>query len=117
MQPCVQPTDATETEISWVDIETEYVTDMRKKPCTLKGLAEKYGVSLQRVKEYAAECEWTAKRNKHHTNTIQKTVEKWTRWAEKLAHKPAPIISHEWLRSNGYAIIGMLHCSTTVKMA
>lgn len=76
MQLCVQPKDATETEISWVDIETEYVTDMRKKPCTLKGLAEKYGVSFQRVKEYAAECGWTGKRRNHKETTKKKTAEK-----------------------------------------
>ncbi len=76
VQPCVQPTDATETEISWVDIETEYVTDMRKKPCTLKGLAEKYGVSYQRIRDYSAENDWAGKRNNHQTITKQKTAEK-----------------------------------------
>lgn len=76
VQPCVQPTDATETEISWVDIETEYVTDMRKKPCTLKGLAEKYDVSYQRIRDYSAENDWAGKRKKHQTITKQKTAEK-----------------------------------------
>ena len=76
VQPCVQPTDATENEISWVDIETEYVTDMRKKPCTLKGLAEKYCVSVSRMYTYASENDWTNKREEHRRNTATKTAEK-----------------------------------------
>lgn len=66
----------TENEISWVDIETEYVTDMRKKPCTLKGLAEKYCVSVSRMYTYASENDWTNKREEHRRNTATKTAEK-----------------------------------------
>lgn len=63
-------------EISWVDIENEYVTDIRKKPCTLKYLAEKYDIQYKRVREYAAENNWTDKRYNYRTKIGQKTVEK-----------------------------------------
>lgn len=65
-----------ENDISWIEIETEYVTDIRKKPCTFKDLAEKYGVSTSRVGEYASQHEWTSKREKHRKNTVKKTTEK-----------------------------------------
>lgn len=63
-------------DVSWVEIENEYVTDIRKKPCTLKDLAEKYGIPYKRVREYAAEHRWTEKRDKYWTNVGQKTAEK-----------------------------------------
>jgi phage terminase small subunit len=63
-------------DISWIEIENEYVTDIRKKPCTLKDLAEKYGIPYKRVREYAAEHQWTEKRDKYRTNVGQKTAEK-----------------------------------------
>lgn len=62
--------------ISWVEIENEYVTDIRKKPCTLKDLAEKYGISHEHIRKYAMENKWTEKRNKHRTIVQQKTAEK-----------------------------------------
>jgi transposase len=65
-----------EKSISWLEIETEYVTDIRKKPCTLKELSEKYRVPFQTIKEYASKNKWTEKRNKHRTTVVQKTVEK-----------------------------------------
>jgi hypothetical protein len=69
--------DATLSDhISWVEIENEYVTDIRKKPCTLKDLAEKYSIPYKRVREYAAEHQWTGKRDKYRTNVGQKTAEK-----------------------------------------
>ncbi|GIM48422.1 hypothetical protein DNHGIG_39710 [Collibacillus ludicampi] len=43
-----------EKRISWLEIETEYVTDISKKPCTLRELSEKYQVPFQTIKEYAA---------------------------------------------------------------
>jgi phage terminase small subunit len=69
-------TERSDPHVSWAEIENEYVTDIRRKPCTLKELAEKYGVPLQTVKEYAARNQWTEKRNQHRTNVIQKTAEK-----------------------------------------
>lgn len=63
-------------DISWVEIETEYITDIRKKPCTLKELAKKYGMSASRIGEYASQHEWTDKRDKHRKNTVKKTTEK-----------------------------------------
>ena len=65
-----------DVDVSWVDIETEYVTDMRKKPCTLKSLAEKYGISVSRMYTYASENDWTDKREEHRRNTATKTAEK-----------------------------------------
>ncbi|GIM45950.1 hypothetical protein DNHGIG_14990 [Collibacillus ludicampi] len=65
-----------EKSISWLEIETEYVTDIRKKPCTLKELSTKYGVPFDTIKKYAAENDWTGKRHKHRTSVAQKTAEK-----------------------------------------
>lgn len=53
-------TERSDLNVSWAEIENEYVTDIRRKPCTLKELAEKYGIPLQTVKEYAARNQWTA---------------------------------------------------------
>lgn len=76
--------DATKTQkvasdndnTSWVEIETEYTTDIRKKPCTLKSLADKYGVSERRVEEYAANNNWAIKRGKYAETLREKTVAK-----------------------------------------
>jgi len=69
--------DATISDhISWVEIENEYVTDIRKKPSTLKDLSKKYNIPLQTIKEYSARNNWTEKRNQHRTNIVQKTAEK-----------------------------------------
>jgi Phage terminase small subunit len=62
--------------ISWVEIENEYVTDIRRKPCTLEDLSKKYNIPLQTIKEYSARNNWTEKRSRHRTNVIQKTAEK-----------------------------------------
>lgn len=72
-----QKTVATENNIiSWVEIENEYVTDIRRKPCTLKDLSQKYNIEYKRVREYAAENNWTGKRDKYRTNIGQKAAEK-----------------------------------------
>jgi phage terminase small subunit len=63
-------------DISWVEIENEYVTDIRRKPCTLEDLSKKYNIPLQTIKEYSARNNWTEKRSRHRTNVIQKTAEK-----------------------------------------
>lgn len=86
-----------EEAVSWAEIETEYVTDIRRKPCTLRDLAEKYGVPLQTVKEYAARNEWTEKRNQHRTNVIQKTAEKT---AELVSNDIAQVTARHLRLSN-----------------
>ncbi|MFI8714449.1 phage terminase small subunit-related protein [Brevibacillus brevis] len=68
--------NGTERDTSWIGIEKEYVTDIRRKPCTLKSLAEKYNIPLQTVKEYASRNDWTEKRAHHRTAVLQKTTEK-----------------------------------------
>jgi phage terminase small subunit len=65
-----------EQDISWVKIENEYVTDIRKKPCTLKDLAIKYGISYDYIRQYASDADWKEKRKLHLTNASQKTAEK-----------------------------------------
>lgn len=69
--------------ISWINIENEYVTDIRKKPYTLKNLSEKYNVSFSRIEKYARENEWTLKRE-NYAKTVQ----------EKTAKKTADMISN-----------------------
>lgn len=65
-----------ETVISWIDIETEYVTDIRKKPCSLNDLATKYRIPIDTIKKYAAANKWTEKRHKHSKSVAQKTAAK-----------------------------------------
>lgn len=84
-------------EISWIDIENEYVTDIRKKPCTLKDLAEKYGIQYKRVREYAAENNWTEKRDNYRANVGQKTVEKS---AELISDNLAEITARHFMMSD-----------------
>jgi phage terminase small subunit len=86
-----------ENEISWIDIENEYVTDIRKKPCTLKDLAEKYNVSYDYLRRYAAENDWKGKREKHITNTSRKTVEKS---AELISDNLAEITARHFMVSD-----------------
>jgi phage terminase small subunit len=61
---------------SWVDIESEFVTDVRKKPISLKDLAMKYNLSYSSLRRYAAENQWSDKRKKHVATVKQKTTEK-----------------------------------------
>lgn len=63
-------------EISWIDIENEYVTDIRKKPCTLESLSNKYNISFSRMEKYARENEWTSKREKYAKSVREKVKEK-----------------------------------------
>lgn len=63
-------------EISWIDIENEYVTDIRKKPCSLEKLSEKYNIPIQTIKDYSASHTWSDKRTEYKLKTNQKTVKK-----------------------------------------
>lgn len=51
----------TTNNISWVDIENEYVTDIRKKPCTLESLSEKYNIPIRTVRDYSTKRNWSKK--------------------------------------------------------
>ncbi|WP_289141530.1 phage terminase small subunit-related protein [uncultured Brevibacillus sp.] len=62
--------------VSWLVVEKEYVTDIRRKPCTFKSLSEKYNIPIQTIKEYALRSNWTDKRSRHRTTVLQKTTEK-----------------------------------------
>ncbi|RXI55917.1 hypothetical protein DP131_07680 [Clostridium tetani] len=62
--------------ISWVEIENEYVTDIRRKPCTLEDLSTKYNIPIQTIKDYSATNEWSKKRTEYKLITNQKTQEK-----------------------------------------
>lgn len=63
-------------DISWVDIENEYVTDIRKKPCNLESLAEKYGIAIQTIYDYSAAHEWSRKRKEYKELAKEKAREK-----------------------------------------
>lgn len=62
--------------ISWIEIENEYVTDIRKKPCTLERLSKKFNISFSRIEKYARENEWTVKREKYAKSVREKAKEK-----------------------------------------
>ncbi|WP_336883810.1 hypothetical protein [Priestia koreensis] len=63
-------------ETSWIEIENEYVTDIRKKPCTLKDLSQKYEVAMQTIMDYSAAHNWSEKRRQFKESTKRKTIEK-----------------------------------------
>ena len=63
-------------EISWIDIENEYVTDIRKKACTLEELAKKYHVSKKAIQEHCRVGEWVRKRDDYRKTIGQKAIEK-----------------------------------------
>lgn len=76
LQKANRSTAKDDTSVTWAKMEAEYVTDLRKKPCNLRDVAEKYGVRYQTVRVYAAKNEWRAKRHAHATNVVQKTASK-----------------------------------------
>lgn len=63
-------------DVSWIDIENEYVTDVRRKPCTLESLADKYKLSFSRVSKYASKNNWNQKRQEYAKAVQQKHIEK-----------------------------------------
>lgn len=63
-------------DISWVEIENEYVTDIRKKPCTLEDLSNKYGIAIGTIEKYSMENKWSEKRKKYKETIKRKAVEK-----------------------------------------
>jgi phage terminase small subunit len=63
-------------EVSWIAIENKYVTDMRKKPCSLESLSKIYNIPIQTIKDYSASHEWSKKRTEYKLNTNQKIREK-----------------------------------------
>ena len=62
--------------ISWVEIENEYITDIRKKPCSLESLAKKYNISLDTLKDRCAKHKWVDKRTEYTQNILQNVKEK-----------------------------------------
>jgi len=63
-------------DISWIEIENEYVTDIRKKPCTLEDLSRKYGIAIGTIEKYSMENKWSEKRKKYKETIKQKTAKK-----------------------------------------
>jgi hypothetical protein len=64
------------SEISWIDIEHEYVTDLRRKPDSLEKLAKKYGLPIQTIKDQSAKGKWSEKRTTYKQMIAQKAIEK-----------------------------------------
>lgn len=62
--------------VSWVNIEHEYVTDIRKKPCTLEELATKHNIAVGTVEKYSMQHEWSEKRKEYKKSIQQKALEK-----------------------------------------
>lgn len=62
--------------VSWVSIEHEYVTDIRKKPCSLESLAKKYSIPIDTLKDRCAKDKWVDKRTEYARRTLQKAQEK-----------------------------------------
>jgi PBSX family phage terminase large subunit len=63
-------------DISWIEIESEYVTDIRKKPCSLEDLSKKYNIAIQTIYDYSASNEWSKKRRDYKEKTKRKVIEK-----------------------------------------
>lgn len=62
--------------VSWVAIEYEYVTDIRKRPCSLEKLAKKYEIPIDTLKDRCARDGWVKKRADYTQKTLQKAQEK-----------------------------------------
>lgn len=62
--------------VSWVNIEHEYVTDIRKKPCTLEELAAKHNIAIGTIEKYSMQHEWSEKRKQYKENIQRKAIEK-----------------------------------------
>lgn len=68
--------DGTERDdISWAEIENDYVTDIRKKGWTLDTLAKKYSISYSSITKYAADNNWSEKRKNHGRAVKEKSAE------------------------------------------
>lgn len=68
--------ERSDKNVSWIKIENEYVTDIRKRPCSLEKLAKKYSIPIQTIKDKSAKEKWSEKRTKYKLNTNQKVIEK-----------------------------------------
>ncbi len=74
---CIKKKKSERSEsISWVAIEHEYVTDIRKKPCSLEKLAKKYEIPIDTLKDRCARDGWVKKRADYTQRTLQKAQEK-----------------------------------------
>lgn len=67
---------------AWIDIENEYVTDIRRKPCSLENLSKKYNIPIQTITDQSAKGKWSEKRKQYKEITKQKAL-------ERLANKDA----------------------------
>lgn len=63
-------------ERTWIDIENEYVTDIRKKPCSLESLSKKYNIPIQTITDQSAKGKWSEKRKQYKELTKQKALER-----------------------------------------
>ncbi|GHU57467.1 hypothetical protein AGMMS49975_23120 [Clostridia bacterium] len=61
---------------SWADIETEYVTDISMKPCTLASLSKKYSIPITTIEQQSKRGKWSEKRQEYDNHTTQKALEK-----------------------------------------
>jgi uncharacterized protein YjcR len=68
--------DKKNKDISWIELENEYVTDIRKKPCSLKDVSKKYSIPLGTVEKYSMDHTWSDKRKNYKENIKQKALEK-----------------------------------------
>lgn len=62
--------------ISWLEIENEYVTDISRKPCSLEDLAKKYSIPIQTIMDQSAKGKWSDKRREYKEDTKKKALEK-----------------------------------------
>lgn len=60
--------------ISWIEREKEYVTDIRKK--SLEDLAEKYNIAIGTIQKYSMDHIWSLLRKEYKENIKQKVIEK-----------------------------------------
>ena len=65
-----------QNDISWIDIENEYVTDINKRPCTLESLSKKYSISIHTIKDKSQKNKWNDKRTEYKKKILQKSQEK-----------------------------------------
>lgn len=72
--------------ISWLEIENEYVTDISRKPCSLEDLAKKYSIPIQTIMDQSAKGKWSDKKSfvdgdiDHTSNSFKPRQEAEKEW-------------------------------------
>ncbi|WP_445506804.1 hypothetical protein [Niallia sp. 03190] len=90
--------DATPNKnISWIELENEYVTDINRKPCTLEDLGIKYSIPIGTIEKYSMDNQWSVKRKQYKEILKQKHIEKT---AERISNDLSKVTARHFTVSD-----------------